>query len=181
MPINSELVKKLRGERNWSQDQLAKACGLTLRTIQRVENTGKSSPDSINALASVFAISAKELVLNPASRSKSPLDIFTSGIRKCGDFTGTASRAEYRWFFRCAILLIAIAQIIHEIAYLIAAILLMLPLSAAGTRRFNDVGTSGYWQLFFLVPFGFVPVFLLLSQPGKEGLGQSSKEYPNTV
>ena len=41
MKINAEQVKKLRTERHWSQEQLAAACGVNLRTIQRLENTGK--------------------------------------------------------------------------------------------------------------------------------------------
>ena len=37
MKINSEKVRDLRNKRGWSQEQLAAACGLGLRTIQRIE------------------------------------------------------------------------------------------------------------------------------------------------
>ena len=59
--INSELIKKQRKERTWSQDHLASVSGLSLRTIQRIEKEGKCSLDSKKALASVFEIDASEL------------------------------------------------------------------------------------------------------------------------
>ncbi|WP_405600686.1 MULTISPECIES: helix-turn-helix transcriptional regulator [unclassified Pseudoalteromonas] len=59
--INSELIKKQRNERTWSQDHLASVSGLSLRTIQRIEKEGKCSLDSKKALASVFEIDANDL------------------------------------------------------------------------------------------------------------------------
>jgi len=52
--LNSALVRKLRTERSWSQDQLADAAGLSLRTVQRIEKDGTSSLESSQALAAVF-------------------------------------------------------------------------------------------------------------------------------
>jgi hypothetical protein len=49
-------VKELRRERSWSQEQLAEVSGLSLRTIQRIESSGKAGCGSINALASAFDI-----------------------------------------------------------------------------------------------------------------------------
>ena len=43
MKINAELVKRLRQERHWSQEQLSEMCGLNLRTIQRLEKNGNAS------------------------------------------------------------------------------------------------------------------------------------------
>ena len=63
MRINAELVKKLRTERHWSQEQLAAACGVNLRTIQRLENTGKGSMESVRALAAVFDVDADALIV----------------------------------------------------------------------------------------------------------------------
>ncbi|WP_462163671.1 helix-turn-helix domain-containing protein [Pseudoalteromonas xiamenensis] len=34
--INKDLVKKLRNERAWSQEQLSAVSGLSLRTVQRI-------------------------------------------------------------------------------------------------------------------------------------------------
>lgn len=52
--INKDLVKKLRSERSWSQDQLATISGLSIRTIQRVESEGSGSLESKRALAAAF-------------------------------------------------------------------------------------------------------------------------------
>lgn len=61
MKINSEKVKQLRNQRSWSQDQLASVSGLSLRTIQRIENRGTCSLDSKRALAAVFEVAVEEL------------------------------------------------------------------------------------------------------------------------
>lgn len=62
MKINAKLVHAVRRQRAWSQQHLADASGLSLRTVQRVEKTGQASPDSIKALAAAFGISAGDLV-----------------------------------------------------------------------------------------------------------------------
>ena len=61
MKINSELVKKLRAAKPWSQEQLSDACGLDLRTIQRIENEGKASIESVRVVAAVFEVDPNEL------------------------------------------------------------------------------------------------------------------------
>ena len=54
-------IKKLRKDNGWSQDLLAKASGLSLRTIQRIEKEGKASAETQLALAATFNVSPKEL------------------------------------------------------------------------------------------------------------------------
>jgi DNA-binding XRE family transcriptional regulator len=61
MNINSVLVKQLRSEKSWSQDELAIASGLNLRTVQRIEKEATASLQSKKALASVFGIAVKDL------------------------------------------------------------------------------------------------------------------------
>lgn len=65
--IDQELIKKLRSQRSWSQDQLATVSGLSLRTIQRIENQGSCSLDSKRALAVAFEVGASELDIDTAS------------------------------------------------------------------------------------------------------------------
>ena len=48
------LVQKLRLQRGWSQQQLAELSGLSVRTIQRVENGQPASTETLKSLASVF-------------------------------------------------------------------------------------------------------------------------------
>ncbi|NOX68016.1 MAG: helix-turn-helix transcriptional regulator [Gammaproteobacteria bacterium] len=62
--INSELVKKLRKQASWSQDQLAAIAGISLRTVQRVEKEGACALESRKALASAFGINATDLELD---------------------------------------------------------------------------------------------------------------------
>jgi transcriptional regulator with XRE-family HTH domain len=63
MKINSERVKQLRNQQSWSQDQLASVSGLSLRTIQRIENRGACALDSKRALAAVFEVGIDELTI----------------------------------------------------------------------------------------------------------------------
>ncbi len=62
MKINNAHISRERSKRQWSQQQLADLTGLSLRTIQRIENNGNASYESIKSLASVFEIPAEVLV-----------------------------------------------------------------------------------------------------------------------
>lgn len=61
MKVNVDLVLQLRKARAWSQDELATASGLNLRTIQRIEKEATASLQSVKALASAFAIDIRDL------------------------------------------------------------------------------------------------------------------------
>jgi transcriptional regulator with XRE-family HTH domain len=54
--INLRDIKKLRLERHWSQDQLSEMSGLSIRTIQRIENGENAGLESLKSLAAVFEI-----------------------------------------------------------------------------------------------------------------------------
>ncbi len=54
--LNKATIIKLRAGKCWSQEELASACGLSVRTIQRVEKHGAASLETTKALASVFAV-----------------------------------------------------------------------------------------------------------------------------
>jgi len=47
-------IKKMRLERHWPQDQLAEMSGLSVRTIQRIENGENAGLESLKSLAAVF-------------------------------------------------------------------------------------------------------------------------------
>lgn len=55
------LIQKLRLQRGWSQEQLAEASGLSVRTVQRLERGQPASLESLNALAAVFEIDLNRL------------------------------------------------------------------------------------------------------------------------
>ncbi|MDC2890068.1 helix-turn-helix transcriptional regulator [Psychrosphaera algicola] len=63
MNINAELIKIHRTKHNWTQQVLAESCGVSLRTIQRVERYGNASHETVMALASVFEIEQSEIVI----------------------------------------------------------------------------------------------------------------------
>lgn len=57
------IVRKLRLEKGWSQEQLAELCNLSIRTIQRIERGQKPSLETLNALAAVFEIDVSDLTM----------------------------------------------------------------------------------------------------------------------
>ena len=62
MKLRTQYIKKLRGERLWSQEELASAADLSLRTIQRVENGSPASVETTKALASALGVTTDELI-----------------------------------------------------------------------------------------------------------------------
>ena len=62
MQLCTDKLKSLRNENGWSQEVLAKASGLSARTIQRIESDGKASAESILAISAVFNLSPKMLM-----------------------------------------------------------------------------------------------------------------------
>ncbi|MGE3858104.1 MAG: DUF4177 domain-containing protein [Dehalococcoidia bacterium] len=61
MKVNRTLIQALRRQRSWSQDDLAGAAGLNLRTVQRIERNGEASLQSRRAIAAAFDIESTEL------------------------------------------------------------------------------------------------------------------------
>ncbi len=62
--LNSDKLKKWRVERCWSQEQLAEVAGVSLRTIQRIENGKTASRDSALSLATAFNVDVSTLSLD---------------------------------------------------------------------------------------------------------------------
>lgn len=63
MDINAQLIKDRRTSNKWTQQHLADACGLSLRTIQRVERYGNASNETVASLAAVFEIDQSDIVV----------------------------------------------------------------------------------------------------------------------
>lgn len=61
MRVNAELILQMRRDKAWSQEELAIAAGLNLRTIQRIEKEATASLQSLKALASAFAVNIRAL------------------------------------------------------------------------------------------------------------------------
>ncbi|MGF1686572.1 2TM domain-containing protein [Photobacterium japonica] len=59
------IIRKLRLQRGWSQDQLAEMSGLSIRTVQRIERGQKPGLESLKSLAAVFETTVAELQQEP--------------------------------------------------------------------------------------------------------------------
>lgn len=67
------IIRKLRLEQGWSQEQLAELCNLSVRTIQRIERGQKPSLETLNALAAVFEIEVSNLTMEADMTPKTTL------------------------------------------------------------------------------------------------------------
>ena len=175
MKINSDLVKKLRTAKNWSQEQLGETCGLSLRTIQRLENRGNASIESVRVLATAFEIDPNELMCNESEAPLTPLDAVKTGLSEFANFSDVATRFEFWWFLLFVVGVLAISTVLHEKAYQIAGS------SFAAFACFDypaakDAGQSPWWQLLWFVPFGQVALFFVLAQPSKSQGSQTMEK-----
>ena len=59
--VDGELIRSERERRAWSQEPLASAAGIGVRTIQRIEATGVASYESARAISAVLEIPLDEL------------------------------------------------------------------------------------------------------------------------
>lgn len=62
-------VQKLRLKRGWSQQQLAEASGLSVRTVQRIEAGEPASTETLKSLAAVFEVHFSTLNPEPTMSS----------------------------------------------------------------------------------------------------------------
>ena len=68
--LNIKVIKQARMTKNWTQQQLAEICGLSLRTIQRIEKSGIASQESVASLSSVFEIDKEKFILSIVSNKQ---------------------------------------------------------------------------------------------------------------
>ncbi len=60
--INSNLLKEKRSQLNWTQEELAENARLSVRTVQRAELHGKTSPRTLRALANALQIESTHII-----------------------------------------------------------------------------------------------------------------------
>jgi len=164
MKTDSNKVKSLRLEKSWSQEQLSERSGLSLRTIQRIENGSSISAESLRLIAEALGADPRELIFQEKQKPQTPVESIKMSFTEFANFSGKATRYEYWWFLLFMVLVLAIATIIHEQLNQIVAIIFLVPFLAVGSRRLNDVGRSVWWQLFLFVPFGQIVVLFMMAE-----------------
>jgi len=91
MDVNAKKIKSLRTDKGWTQQHLADACAISLRTVQRVERYGNASQDTLLGLASVFEVLQSDLIVledpvealanvDESSRSRQNKQILSAGL-----------------------------------------------------------------------------------------------------
>ncbi len=63
MLVDSKQMKQMRLAKNWTQQHLADVCGLSMRTVQRVEKDGVASNETVASYAAVFEVEAASLAI----------------------------------------------------------------------------------------------------------------------
>jgi DNA-binding XRE family transcriptional regulator len=69
MLLDQYKIKALREQRSWSQQRLADAAGLSIRTIQRLEKEGVASMESTLSLTAVFECELEEILASQQSEA----------------------------------------------------------------------------------------------------------------
>ena len=95
------------------------------------------------------------------------MDAVKTCFAKYADFTGRASRSEYWWFVLFEVIVLIVAQLIHQYVYAIAALGFLLPALAAGARRLHDIDKSSWFLLLGLIPLVNFYLLFLLVQPSQ--------------
>ena len=68
--LDSDKIRLWRKERGWSQEQVAEKAGISLRTIQRIENSGTASSDSAAAVADAFGTKITDFMIDEEVQSE---------------------------------------------------------------------------------------------------------------
>lgn len=74
------LVKKLRLQRGWSQEQLAELAGVSVRTIQRIERGFAPGLETAKALAAVFEVELSTFMPEVQTMNQEPVQDNTNHI-----------------------------------------------------------------------------------------------------
>ena len=103
------------------------------------------------------------------------------------NFSGRACRSEF-WYFCLSVFLIsfllALVEVVsgifnEEIGYgplsLLFQIIVIIPSISVTSRRLQDRGISGWWQLSYLIIIGFLVITILCMLPAKEDANKWGK------
>lgn len=97
MHIDTLRLKQLRKLRFWSQEELAIASGVGLRTVQRLESSGKYSLETLKLIAAAFELDSQSLLekkgFGKLLQYLVGLYLTTCSIRRiCSEYIGVLKR-----------------------------------------------------------------------------------------
>lgn len=105
---------------------------------------------------------------------------FVSVFRNWSNFSGRACRSEY-WFFTLSVFLITLIVSLVEIMIGIFneetgygplsglfQVIIIIPTISVTSRRLQDRGISGWWQLSYFTIIGIFVILILMMLPAKE-------------
>ena len=70
MNIDPQKLKQIRHSKGWTQQHMADASELSLRTIQRLEKTGNIAAESLQALCAVLEVLPTDLLVSASEQLK---------------------------------------------------------------------------------------------------------------
>lgn len=89
------MIKELRVKKGWSQEELAEFSGLSVRTVQRIEQGAQPSRQSLRALSSTFSIPESELFASSATPNSEELEATSKNASSwLSIFSGTPNTEE---------------------------------------------------------------------------------------
>jgi transcriptional regulator with XRE-family HTH domain len=127
------LIHKLRLKRGWSQQQLAEASGLSVRTIQRVEAGHPASVETLKSIAAVFEVDFS--TLNP----ETTMDAATASPQEQQEWEAFAHVRRLRRFY------------LHLFQYLVICSALLAANLVFSPRYLWSLWTIGGWGLAVLL------------------------------
>ena len=106
-----------------------------------------------------------------------------SVIKNWNNFSGRACRSEFWYFYlSCNLTIILLGFVdfflllnftgpisfLFNIIYITFQIVIIIPSISVTSRRLQDRGISGWWQLSYFTIIGIFVIFILLMLPAKE-------------
>jgi len=101
------------------------------------------------------------------------LEAVKTCFKKFATFDGRASRSEF-WYFFLAFWIVAIVLAFVSWTLLsIWSLVTTIPYYAVSSRRLHDINKSGWFQLFYLIPFiGVIVLIIWFAKQGDPGKNQ---------
>ena len=119
-------------------------------------------------------------ILEKKERHLNIKESFISVFTNWSNFSGRACRSEYWYFYLSVILISAFLSLLEMAAGIFSEefgygpfsalfqIIVIIPSLAVVSRRLQDRGISGWWQLSYFTIIGIFVIIILLMLPAKE-------------